>query len=583
MKKTVLTSVIIFLSAFVSSAVSQPYWFKDQQEPAASGVTIPASLTAVQQENLNVLCRVWGVVKYFHPKVANGERNADKALFAIMPEALNKGRNGFQRALCKWIDALGYIPRLPDNPVPEEFFMQNTMEWMKQPPIGYDLGERLRYIAANNYRQTNGYYLHRNPPGMGSNPDLSNEFRYKNVKGEDDGMRMLALFRYWNTIEYIYPSKYLTADNWDSVLLKFIPRFAAAEADKAYRMLCVELAATIHDTHANNISADSVFIQSIGAYTIPVWFADVQDSIVAFFYSYDSLKNNYPIQLGDRLIAVNGRNVQDLLQEVKPYITASNRSSFMNHAINRIKRSTQPDNVFTVVRGMDTLQLKIKSILSSSIIPASTRNHISATYPMYRMIGNDIGYINIGRIKADSLPAIFKALANTKGLIIDQRNYPSDVVMYALPQYIKPDASPFARFSRVDYTTPGRFIIGGNAESGSDYPDYYKGKIVILAYPLSQSQAEFTMMSFRTAPNAIIMGSQTSGADGNVTNIFLPGGMASYMSGLGVYHPDKKPTQGIGIVPDIVVKPTITGIRRGEDELLDAAIKYINTNEPKKN
>ena len=44
------------------------------------------------------------------------------------------------------------------------------------------------------------------------------------------------------------------------------------------------------------------------------------------------------------------------------------------------------------------------------------------------------------------------------------------------------------------------------------------------------------------------------------------------ISGIGVFYPDKRPTQGIGIVPDVVVKPTIAGIRTGSDEVLEEQI-----------
>jgi len=47
------------------------------------------------------------------------------------------------------------------------------------------------------------------------------------------------------------------------------------------------------------------------------------------------------------------------------------------------------------------------------------------------------------------------------------------------------------------------------------------------------------------------------------------------IGGIGVFHPDRKPTQRIGIVPDLEVKPTIAGIREGRDELLEAAIRLI--------
>jgi hypothetical protein len=47
------------------------------------------------------------------------------------------------------------------------------------------------------------------------------------------------------------------------------------------------------------------------------------------------------------------------------------------------------------------------------------------------------------------------------------------------------------------------------------------------------------------------------------------------ISGIGVFYPDKKPTQRIGIVPDIEIKPTIAGIRARRDEVLEQALRQI--------
>ena len=47
------------------------------------------------------------------------------------------------------------------------------------------------------------------------------------------------------------------------------------------------------------------------------------------------------------------------------------------------------------------------------------------------------------------------------------------------------------------------------------------------------------------------------------------------ISGIGVFYPDKKPTQRLGIIPDIVAKPTIEGIRSGRDEVIEAALRHI--------
>ncbi len=72
-----------------------------------------------------------------------------------------------------------------------------------------------------------------------------------------------------------------------------------------------------------------------------------------------------------------------------------------------------------------------------------------------------------------------------------------------------------------------------------------------------------------------MVGSQTAGADGNVSLIRLPGGITTYFSGLGVFYPDGKPTQRVGIVPDVVVTPTIKGLREGRDEVLEAALAIL--------
>jgi C-terminal processing protease CtpA/Prc len=81
-------------------------------------------------------------------------------------------------------------------------------------------------------------------------------------------------------------------------------------------------------------------------------------------------------------------------------------------------------------------------------------------------------------------------------------------------------------------------------------------------------------MALRAA-GAVVIGSTTAGADGNVSAVPLPGGLRSMISGIGVFYPDKKPTQRIGIVADVRVQPTIAGVRAGRDEVLEEALRRI--------
>jgi C-terminal processing protease CtpA/Prc len=52
-------------------------------------------------------------------------------------------------------------------------------------------------------------------------------------------------------------------------------------------------------------------------------------------------------------------------------------------------------------------------------------------------------------------------------------------------------------------------------------------------------------------------------------------GLQTYFSGIGVFYPDGAPTQRVGIVPDVLVEPTIRGIQAGVDEVLERALQLV--------
>lgn len=61
---------------------------------------------------------------------------------------------------------------------------------------------------------------------------------------------------------------------------------------------------------------------------------------------------------------------------------------------------------------------------------------------------------------------------------------------------------------------------------------------MVLVNERSKSQAEYTAMAFRAGNNTKIIGNTTAGADGNVSEILLPGGHRTMISGIGVLYPD---------------------------------------------
>lgn len=204
----------------------------------------------------------------------------------------------------------------------------------------------------------------------------------------------------------------------------------------------------------------------------------------------------------------------------------------------------------------------------------NTHDRIGETF---QMLADDIAYIKLSSIKKADIARYLELAAATRGLVIDIRNYPSEFVVFALGQHLVDTPTEFVRFTAAEASNPGAFRWGP-AQTLRPMAPHYKGKVMLLVDEVSQSQAEYTTMAFRTAPRAKVIGSTTAAADGNVSTIPLPGGLRSMISGIGVFYPDKRPTQRVGIIPDIVVLPTVQGIQAGRDEVLEAAVAEIRRN-----
>ena len=182
----------------------------------------------------------------------------------------------------------------------------------------------------------------------------------------------------------------------------------------------------------------------------------------------------------------------------------------------------------------------------------------------------------MGALKVKDVPNMTERLNLTKAIVFDMRNYPNETYE-EISKFLNANKKNFAIYTKPDLTYPGRFKWSEPHPTGSENKDNYKGKVIILLNEQSISQSEWTAMCFQTAGNTTIIGSQTAGEDGNVTNIDYMKAFHSQFSGIGVYYPDKRETQRIGIIPDIEIKPTILGIQQGKDEVLDRAIKFIET------
>jgi len=546
----------------------------DREFDAGSGIAIK-DLTATQIANLVLLGKVWGFVKYHHPLVTAGKKHWDYELFRIMPPVLNAADAATARsAIRAWIEALGDVPdctacaKLNER----ELHLRPRVTWLTDDALGPELGATLRAVHRNRSTAGRQHYLSLAPNA--GNPSFDHELPYANLTFPDAGYRLLALYRFWNIIEYWFPYRDVIGTNWDETLSTFIPRVAATADAAGYKRELLALIASVHDTHANLWSSLDAR-PPVGTCHIPVIVRFIENKPIVTGYLDPASGRATGLEVGDILEAVDGVAVTELVTRWTPYYAASNEPTRLRDIGRSMTRGDCAPVSIRIARDSETVHLKVMRQPEPEPAKRSTAGRTNdRPGDTFRKLSPEVAYLKLSSVKASEATTYIDSATGTKGLVIDIRNYPSEFVVFALGSHLVERSTPFARFTTGDPANPGAFHWTPPLSLQPASPRY-TGKILILVDEVSQSQSEYTTMAFRAAPDATVVGSTTAGADGNVSPIPLPGGLRSMISGIGVFYPDKTPTQRIGIIPDIEARPTIRGIRAGRDEVLEVALRQI--------
>jgi C-terminal processing protease CtpA/Prc len=541
----------------------------DHEFANGSGIQI-ASLSETQIENLTILGRVWGFLKYHHPAVTAGKRQWDFDLYRILPAVLRATATaGANDVLADWIDTLGPISdcNACTNKQTSDIQSDVSLAWIDDETLlGLRLSKSLSHIYRN--RVANQQFYVQLAPRVG-NPDFGQELGYEGTTLPDAGMQLLALYRCWNIIEYWYPYRDVIGENWADVLKRSISDFVLAKDNHAYQLALLKLIANVHDTHANLWSAINT-VPPAGDCDVPAVIRFVGPQAVVAIGS----ERVSDLRRGDVIISIDGKSVATLLNQWQPFYAASNEAATLRDVARNMFRGACGNMSLDIQRGKARLPLNIQRIPKArgNLSPGVTTHDLAGD--TFRLLSPDVAYLKLSSIKASDVAGYIKAAANTKGLIVDIRNYPSEFVVFALGDLLVDRDTSFARFTNADLSNPGTFTWHASASLTPEQP-HYAGKVVVLIDEVSQSQAEYTAMALRSARNAVIVGNTTAGADGNVSAIRLPGGQRTAISGIGIFYPDKRPTQRVGIVPDIVVVPTIDDFIGGVDAPLERAKQEI--------
>ncbi|TXE13817.1 peptidase S41 [Seonamhaeicola algicola] len=524
-----------------------------------------------ETEKLESVAKVWGFLKYYHPEIANGKYNWDEELFTILPKVHSCDNiEQLSELYIKWIDKFGKVRKCKKCQKTKEYdyFNKNfNLKWINNEDLfTKELSDKLRHIEINRH-QGNKHYVTVASKRIG-NIEVTNEIEYKDFDWQNENLRLLTLFRYWNIIEYFFPYKYQTDTNWDKVLQEMIPKFSNPKNEIDFHLAMLELIVKVDDSHASFVTDKTNTF--FGYHWIPAKFKLIDGkAIITGFYN-DSLAKYDDLRVGDIITTINNQKVETIFNQNKKYIYGSNMSRKKGNSYYSIFNGSSDSVRIEFIRNNQTKTKTIKRYKFKEFNYKWKKEN-----DKFKILDGNIGYVNMGTIKIKEVPNIMDSLMATKAIIFDVRNYPKGT-LYSISNYLTSTQRDFYKVTYPDLDYPGKFIWRDGRRCGKNGELKYKGKVILLVNEKSQSHAEFTAMCLQTGDNVTTIGSQTSGADGNVSKFNMVGGYKTKISGIGIFYPDKTEAQRKGVKVDVEIEPTIQGIIQGKDEVLEKAIEFID-------
>lgn len=529
-------------------------------EQAYAELKLPEEPDSLQIHAIVQTSRIWGFAKYHHPAFASRSINADAEYFCLLNEVL-QAPDSMKNDIClKWISGLGpYAIRDKEDDENIETF--NDFNWISDSlHLGKALSDSL--MRLRNADPENNRYVKQTPVNVSYI-----ETQYSDIPKDDVAYRLLGVAKFWNAVDSYSPNRNLTDRPWDDVLAEYIA--LAFDRSISFSALYSRMVSELCDTHVN-----SWYVPIFGGRFVPLMCQFAEDRL--FVTDTCSLvPNNF--EIGDEIILIDSVSPIKRLDELAPYIPHSNRSSLLRDGSYATLLTAKNEACVEYVRGGKTYTTMISSVDGSKFVNRRFSSQNTSTKPGFKEVAGGIGYINISNLTCKDEQDLENFLASCDKLIIDLRAYPAeyDVLHKLLPTFFFSQAREAAEVLLPQAHRPGGFIRTTVSTRKTSDPDkLYKGKVVLLVNAHSQSMSEYFTMFLQTIPGSVTVGSQTAGADGDVTRIQLP--YASFnITGAGICYPDGTNAQRNGVKIDKVVEPSAEGMIRGVDEQLQAAIDYL--------
>lgn len=389
-----------------------------------------------------------------------------------------------------------------------------------------------------------------------------------------------GLSRVWQEARFNFANFDLVPDlNWDSLYRSYISPVIASKDIHEYYNILKQFNQHLRDGHSRIMEPPAYFFDRFGG--VPIRFRYLNNKVVVFenLSDNDSLKSIKP---GLILEKVDDVPVQDYIRRnISPYLHFSTPQD----SISRIYS-------YPLLSGKAGSRVKLEFTNNTNkpiiLYAVRTRLDFSKRLLDFRVLPGNIGHLTLHNFGSEEIvqqfDSLFGMIQKTSALIIDVRyngggnsNNGHEILGYLTRKPFHTNISVLRSYrpsQRAWGEDPVKLDI--QKDDWKPYRGKYYGKpVVLLIGPATYSAAEDFTGAFKANRFGMVLGEKTGGSTGQPLGYDLPGGGIGFVCTKRDYMADGTEFVGIGIRPDILVRPTLEGIREGKDEVLQAAISFL--------
>jgi C-terminal processing protease CtpA/Prc len=424
--------------------------------------------------------------------------------------------------------------------------------------------------------------------------------------------KVYGLSKFWQEVNYnfVYFEK-IDKKMWEHRYKELITTVQNTKNDYEYYRELQKYCALLKDGHTNIFFPQGIeqFNTMFGDYRL--FIGNIDDKAIIL---RTNLSKKDEIPFGSEIVEVNGKTTQQYIKEnVAPYVSSSTDYVLNDMCISGLLRGMEGE----------TYNVKIKkpngSIIDLSLTHAQTKE--KEVFPAFEeekqlldfeWKKNDIAYISLNSFSDEKINELFiqklPELYKSKALIVDLRyngggstTIGLDILKYLTTDTILYGSKNSSRLHIPAYKAWGKYVEPKDSakdewsKSSYDnyndkryyYFDYEAEKIqldakrimvptVILIGHNTASAAEDFLIYADNQKHIIKMGENTFGSTGQPFSFDLPGGGSARVCTKKDTYPDGREFVGVGIIPTIEVKPTLSDYLNKKDVVLEKAIEFLN-------